>query len=128
MMRRIILTCILVSLSGYFGSVARADMRMWVAADRLQRHTCPSETCGVTGRFFFRESLYVHETLGGWSRVTHFRSAGCNEGVSAYVETGPKECSAENGIVQGKYAEWVKSEFLAKERPEEPIAVNQSES
>lgn len=128
MMRRIILTCTLISLSGYADSVAWADMRMWVAAEGPERHTCPSEACGVTGRFFFRESLYVYETQGAWSRVTHFRSAGCNDGVSAYVETGPNECSAENGIVQGKYAEWIKSEFLAKERPEEPIAVNQSES
>lgn len=123
MKKTTMLACLLITVCAGLASVARADMRMWVAIDDLKRHTCPSEECGVTGRFFFRESLLVQETQDGWSRVTHYRSAGCYEGKSAYVESGPDECSADNGIVQGEYAEWVKSEFLAEERPKEPLAV-----
>lgn len=122
MKKTIMLLCMLIAGCAGFASVAWAEMRMWVAISGLKRHTCASEDCGVTGRFFFRESLLVYETQDGWSRVTRFRSAGCYDGKSAYVESGRDECSPDNGIVQGKYAEWVKSEFLAKERPAEPIA------
>lgn len=128
MKRMIILTCGLILGYASLATFAWAEMRVWVAIDGLRRHTCPSEDCGVTGRFFFGESLLVQEVREGWSRVTHFRSAGCYEGRSAYVESGPDECSVDNGIVQGEYAEWVKSEFLADERPEEPMAVQGSES
>ncbi|WP_157776566.1 hypothetical protein [Nitratireductor aquibiodomus] len=117
------LTCGMVLCCAAFGTSAWAEMRMWVAIDGLKRYTCPSIDCGVTGRFFFGESLLVQEIQGEWSRVTHYKSAGCYEGRSAYVESGPAECSPDNGVIQGEYAEWVKSEFLAEKRPEEPMAV-----
>lgn len=123
MKKTAMLACLLVAAYAGPGPVAGAEMRKWVAADGLRRHTCPSEDCGVTGRFFFRESLFVYETRGGWSRVTHYRSAGCYNGRSVYVESGSAECSAANGIVHGEYAEWVRSEFLAGQRPDEPLAV-----
>lgn len=99
MRRTSILICgVMLNCAG-FGTSAWAEMRMWVAIDGLKRYTCPSKDCGITGRFFFGESLLVQETRGEWSRVTHYRSAGCHEGKSAYVESGPDECSADNGMV-----------------------------
>lgn len=97
------------------------DSRMWVAVEGLQRHTCPSATCGVVGRFFFRESLFVRESLKGWTRVSPYKSAGCYEGRSTYVQAGPDSCSVENGIVQGEFAEWVRSDLLAAKPPETPV-------
>lgn len=128
MKKTTILTCGVILCCTGFGTSAWAEMRMWVAVDGLKRYTCPSEECGVTGRFFFRESLLVHETRKEWSRVTHFRTAGCDDGRSAYVEFGPDECSADNGIIQGEYAEWVRSEYLAERLPEEPKLTWGSES
>lgn len=106
-------------------SVSMADdLRLWVAVDGIQRHTCPSVSCGVTGRFFFRESLFIRESLDGWARVSPYKSAGCYEGRSTYVQNGQDSCSAANGIVQGEFAEWVRSDFLAAERPDAPVAAS----
>lgn len=100
---------------------AQADTRKWVAVDQLERFTCPSLECGMVGRFFFRESLPVLETKDGWSRVSFYRTAGCFDGKSLYVEAGRAECVEENGIVNGKYSEWVQSQFLAQEPPAKPM-------
>ena len=94
---------------------AAAQERMVINVDDVQRRTCPSVECGVVGRFFFGESVPVFETLNGWSRVSGYYSAGCNDGRSAFVERGPSDCTETNGIVRGEFAEWVKSEFLAQE-------------
>lgn len=100
---------------------AKADSRKWVAVENLRRYTCPSEECGVVGRFFFRETVRVFEAANGWSRVSTYKTAGCYDGTSLYVETGPSGCSAENGIADGEFAEWVKTKFLASEPPVEPM-------
>lgn len=120
--------CVVAGLStmALHSSPAAGDTRKWVAVDQLERFTCPSTECGIVGRFFFRESLPVLETKDGWSRVSYYRTAGCFDGKSLYVETGRDECVADNGIVNGKYSEWVLSDFLASEAPAEPIVRPQS--
>lgn len=100
---------------------AVADMRMWVAVGDLKRRTCPSTDCGIVGKFFFQESLFVYETENGWSRVSASKPAGCYAGKAAYVETGRSDCSRENGIIQGEFSEWVQSKFLADEKPDAPL-------
>jgi hypothetical protein len=94
---------------------AKAQEQMSIRADDVQRRTCPSVQCGVVGRFFFGESVPAYESVDGWSRVSRYYSAGCYEGRSAYVQHGPNECTEANGIVQGEFAEWVRSEFLAED-------------
>ena len=84
--------------------ISLADTRKWVAVEDLERHTCPSDDCGVVGRFFFRESVPVFETQADWSRVSMNKTAACFDGVSLYVET----------------AEWVRTEYLADLEPAQP--------
>jgi len=94
---------------------ATAQERMVVQADDAKRRTCPSEQCGIVGRFFSGESVPVYERADGWSRVSRYYTAGCHDGRSSFVEVGHSECTKANGIVQGEFAEWVKSAFLAEE-------------
>jgi hypothetical protein len=94
---------------------ALAEMRMSVRTDDGIRRTCPSMECGTIGRFYPGESVIVYESADGWSRVSRYYSAGCYEGRSAYVETGESECTAENGIRDGEFAEWMRSDSLASE-------------
>jgi hypothetical protein len=117
------------SLFGYvLGSVvllcqvlpADAETRMWINTDDSKRRTCPSVECGIVGRFYFRESVVVYETMDGWSRVSRYYSAGCQEGRSAFVDFGRDDCSKSNGIKAGEFAEWVKSDFLTSQRPDDP--------
>jgi len=107
---------------------SNADMRMWVGIEDLKRHTCPSDTCGIVGRFFFQESVRVFETADGWSRVSNYKSAACFDGTSIYVESGPSDCSTGNGISQGRFAEWVKSQYLVSEHPREPLQGDEAAS
>jgi len=90
-----------------------AETRMRIDTDASKRRTCPSMECGIVGRFFFNESVPVYETANGWSRVSIYYSAGCSGGHSALVDSGRSLCEASNGITNGEFAEWVKSEFLA---------------
>ncbi len=92
---------------------ALAQERMVIHTDDAKRRTCPSEECGIIGRFFSGESVLVYESANGWSRVSRYYTAGCHDGRSAFVEVGHSECTKANGIVQGEFAEWVKSAFLA---------------
>ena len=94
---------------------AAAEERMVIHSDDAKRRTCPSEQCGVIGRFFSGESVVVYESADGWSRVSRYYTAGCHEGRSAFVEIGHNECTKANGIEQGEFAEWVKTDFLAAE-------------
>lgn len=94
--------------------------RMWVTVDRAPRRTCPSDTCGVVGQFFFREAATVAETKNGWARTTDRYDAACEGGYSAYVDSGDAGCTADNGITDGKFAEWVRLELLSSERPPDP--------
>jgi uncharacterized protein YraI len=96
-------------------AAASAQERMVIQADDVQRRTCPSTQCGIVGRFFSGEQVPVYESVNGWSRVSDYYSAACYEGRSIFVEHGPSDCAKANGIVQGEFAEWVKSEFLAEE-------------
>lgn len=91
---------------------------MWVNSDGSKRRTCPSTECGVIGRLFQGESIIVYETMNGWSRVSRYYSAACNEGRSAFVDSGRNDCAELNGIKSGEFAEWVRSDFLAAEDPD----------
>lgn len=99
---------------------AMAETQMWVTSDTANRRTCPSTECGVVGKLFFRESAKVAETKNGWGRVSKFYDALCVSGRSGYVDSGRADCTAENGIVDGQFAEWIKLDLLSEARPEDP--------
>jgi hypothetical protein len=94
--------------------------RMWVSGERLKRHSCPSEDCGVVGRFFFREAVDVLETREGWVRATKTYDASCVDGRSQYVDEGRADCTDDNGITDGVFAEWVLLDGLVDQRPADP--------
>lgn len=101
---------------------AVAETQMWVTVDRANRRTCPSTECGVVGKLFFRESAKVAETAKGWARVSKYYDASCSGGRSAYVDAGRADCTSENGINNGQFAEWVRLDMLSKTRPADPGA------
>lgn len=101
-------------------SSAFADAQMWVTSDRANRRTCPSTECGVVGQLFFRESATVVETKNGWGRVSNYYDASCVGGRSKYVDSGRADCTPENGIVNGSFAEWIKLDLLSENRPADP--------
>ena len=94
--------------------------RLWVVTKHVDRHTCPSSKCGVVGRAFFREALNALEKRDGWVRVTKLYDASCSNGRSQYVDEGNSSCSSANGIVDGKFAEWVPDSSLSADRPPDP--------
>jgi hypothetical protein len=96
--------------------------KYWVTIDRLNRRTCPSTACGIVGQLFFREAATVYEQRGGWARISNYYAASCVNGRSEYVDSGNNRCTHDNGIVDGKFAEWVSAEFLSQERPPDPAA------
>ena len=53
-------------------------------------------------------------------RITKWYDASCADGVSEYVDSGNASCVAENGIEDGKFAEWVSVDALTVERPADP--------
>lgn len=112
----LVLIAILPAL-GAFLQPAQAESRMWVAVDNAKRRSCPSMECGIIGRLFFRETVVVYQVDKGWSRVSGYTNAGCYEGKSAFVQSGRNDCSEENGISQGEFAVWVKSDSLADQKP-----------
>jgi hypothetical protein len=93
---------------------AAGQSRMSVTDENNLRRTCPSLDCGAVGRFYAGESVIVYESVAGWSRVSEYYTAGCFDGRSLYVESGPDACTLENGIRQGELAEWIRTDFLAK--------------
>ena len=95
---------------------------MWVTSERLNRHSCPSESCGVVGQAFFREAVFPIERKGEWTRITKLYDGDCSDGVSRYVDVGSKACTAANGFKDGKFAEWVKSANLSAKQPADPAA------
>jgi hypothetical protein len=115
MVRHSPILCALVVVAGALPVQVNAQERMVIHVDDVRRRTCPSTECGVVGGFFLGESVPVYETMNGWSRVSGYYSAGRHDGRSAFVETGPVACTEANGIAQGEFAEWVRSEFLARE-------------
>lgn len=94
--------------------------RLWVTTPRLARRTCPSERCGVVGQLMFREAANVLERRGQWARITQPYDAACEGGRSTYVDTGNAACAAENGITDGRFAEWVLAANLSPNRPADP--------
>jgi hypothetical protein len=94
--------------------------KSWVTSDTLDRHTCPSEKCGIVGRLFFREAATPVEQKDGWTRISKYYDASCDSGRSKYVDKGNASCVKTNGIDDGKFAEWVRSEKLSKDRPADP--------
>ena len=98
------------------------DERLWVTSERLNRRTCPSESCGVVGQLFFREGVTVREERDGWARITQTYDASCVGGRSEYVDTGNAACDPANGIADGQFAEWVSMEYLSETRPPDPAA------
>ena len=74
------------------------------------------------GQLFFREETDVFEDKDGWARVSRYYDASCANGRSEYVNSGNSRCDPENGIVDGKFAEWVVADFLSEDRPSDPAA------
>ena len=101
---------------------AEPSNKYWVTFDRLNRHTCPSTDCGIVGQFVFREGADVFEDKDDWARVSQYYDASCASGRSEYVDSGDSRCDPENGIVDGKFAEWVEADFLSEDRPPDPAA------
>ncbi len=88
-------------------AMPEGDERYWVTSERLNRRTCPSESCGVVGQLFFREGVTIHERRDGWVRASQTYDASCVGGRSEYVDTGNAACAPANGITDGQFAEWV---------------------
>jgi hypothetical protein len=94
----------------------------WVAVDRVHRRTCPSTNCGSVGTLFRGEKSPVLEERDGWVRVTRYYDASCKNGRSEYVDSGNTACDSTNGIVDGRFAEWVSVSHLISTRPADPAA------
>jgi len=116
----------LVALSGCSKSArveaADGSREAWVTVDRLNRRTCPGERCGSVGAMFFREKATIYEDSMGWARITKVYDASCKDGISEYVDAGNARCEPANGIVNGKFAEWVSLQYLSVDRPADPAA------
>ena len=99
---------------------AVSDQRLWVTSQRLARHTCPSNACGVVGELSYREAATPLETRDGWVRISGPVYAACTNGRSDYVDMGNDQCNRNNGITDGFYAEWVEAAYLSPDRPADP--------
>jgi len=100
----------------------KATKRLWATSERLNRRTCPSDSCGVVGQLFFREGVTVHEQRDRWARITQPYDASWVGGRSEYVDTGNAACDPANGITEGQFAEWVSTAYLSETRPPDPAA------
>lgn len=120
--RQISVTMAMLTLVGFYSDNASSAGELWVTTDRADRRTCPSVECGLAGQLMFREAATPLEKRGEWVRVTRPYSASCVNGNSEYVKSGPRACSRENGIVNGKFSEWVESKNLSQVRPPDPGA------
>lgn len=106
--------------SGATAAAATSYEQFWTTTERAARHTCPSERCGVVGQLMFRESAHVYERRDGWARISEPYPASCADGRSDYVDTGDARCVADNGVVDGRFAEWVRLSALSTTRPADP--------
>ena len=109
-------------ISTHQNDTSESSNKHWVTSDRLNRRTCPSTDCGIVGQFFFREGTDVFEDKDGWARVSRYYDASCANGRSEYVDSEDSRCDPENGIVDGKFSEWVFADFLSEDRPPDPAA------
>lgn len=115
-MNRPLLTLFLIGVA--LPAMAASDA--WVTADRLNRRTCPDVKCGIVGVLMFRERVTILETRGGWARVSKYYDAACRNGTSAYVDSGNAACIERNGIVDGRFAEWISTDYISTTRPPDP--------
>ena len=95
---------------------------LFVNVERVQRRTCPNITCGDVGWIAERQVVEALEQRNGWVRITKPYDASCKNGTSEYVDAGKSTCTADNGITDGRFAEWVPMSALSKERPADPAA------
>jgi hypothetical protein len=95
---------------------------LFVDVERVQRRTCPNITCGDVGWIAERQVVEALERRDGWVRITKTYDAACRDGRSEYVDDGKASCTPDNGIVDGKFAEWVPMSALSKTRPADPAA------
>lgn len=100
-----------------FALPAAAGDLYWVAAQNVDRRTCPSESCGVVGYLRQKDKVEALEMKSGWIRISAEYSAMCSGGRSELVESGNDECSPKNGITKGVFAEWVPVKPLSKTPP-----------
>lgn len=103
-----------------FPNLAFAGSDAWVKSDILERRTCPNTDCGEVGRYFFREGVTIYERRQGWVRVSKYYNASCRNGFSEFVDSGNTSCVPKNGIINGKFAEWVEFSSLSSVRPADP--------
>jgi hypothetical protein len=94
--------------------------KMWVTASRLAEYSCPSVNCGVVDRLKFSEVVDVLEVKGAWARVTDYYDASCRSHRSRHIYEGNDSCSPDNGIVNGKVANWTQTQGLSPFRPADP--------
>ncbi|MFG5381333.1 SH3 domain-containing protein [Yoonia sp. R2-816] len=92
----------------------------YVVPSRLNRRTCPSSNCGVVGQLFGREKVTILENKNGWVRITEYYDASCRRGISEYVDSGNAACVTDNGVTDGRFAEWISADFISTEIPEDP--------
>lgn len=95
---------------------------LFVNVERVQRRTCPNITCGDVGWIAERQVVEALEQRDGWVRITKPYDASCKNGTSEYVDAGKSTCTADNGITDGRFAEWVPMSALSKKRPDDPAA------
>lgn len=115
-MNKTLLTLFLIGVA--LPAMAAADA--WVTADRLNRRTCPDVKCGIVGVLMFREPVTIFEKQGSWARISKYYDASCRNGASAYIESGNAACVERNGIVHGRFAEWISMDYISTTRPPDP--------
>jgi len=94
--------------------------KMWVTTEKISRRTCPSIRCGSVGWLSFGEAVEPLERRDGWVRITKQYDASCQADESQYVDDGDKSCTPQNGVVDGRMAEWVPESALSVTRPADP--------
>lgn len=87
---------------------------MYVTVENLNKRTCPSSECGITGQALLNNRLKIFEKQDGFARVTDYYNA-CDNGVHDFVDQGNSNCTVENGMKDGLFAEWVSLDYLSLE-------------
>lgn len=82
----------------------------------MERYICFLSKCGVVGKLFFREGVDFLEKKGEWVCIIELYLVLCVGGESEYIKEGNKFCIRKNGIVNGKFLEWVKFSDFSSER------------
>ncbi len=101
-------------------TLSQEEVKYWVTTERLNRRTCPSQSCGIVGKFFFRDGVSIYEQKNGWGRMSRYYNVACEGGKNVYVDSGNSKCDSSNGVIDGQHAEWVAMQYLSKTRPADP--------